>query len=100
MWGTPRVSGSVCHVPAPEIGSVRVARLHALATYRGTSFIMTASSLDPKVGLCQGPYGGPSGGGLFLMGEVPHLGVCTEAVADVPGVEGYPWDHRFFELPA
>ena len=30
-------SGLVCPVPSPEIGSVRVSRLHALATYRGTS---------------------------------------------------------------
>ena len=28
-------------------------------------------SWDPTAGLCLGPYGGPGGGGLFLMSEVP-----------------------------
>ena len=87
--GTPRVSGSVCHVPPPEIGGVRVSRLLALATYRGTSLIRTASSLDPTVGLCLGPYGGPRGGAISYKRGTP---VCSyhKANYDVRDRAGTP----------
>ena len=34
----------------------------------------TAPHSDPTVGMCLGPYGGPRGGGLCLMSEVPLNG--------------------------
>ena len=67
--GTPRVSGSVCHVPAPEIGGVRVSRLHAPTGVHRSS--ETAPSSDPAVGQCLWPYGGSRGGALLLMSEAP-----------------------------
>ena len=39
--------------------------------YRGTSLIRTTPSQDSTVGLYLGSFGGPRGGGLFLMSEVP-----------------------------
>jgi len=46
---------------------------HAAATrgYRDTSLIRNRPPYDPTAGLCLGPCGGPSGGGSFLMSEVP-----------------------------
>ena len=29
--------------------------------------------MDPTAGVCLGPYGGPKGARLFLMGQVPLL---------------------------
>ena len=39
--------------------------------YRGTSLIRNSAPEDPTVALRLGPYGGPSGGGRFLMSDVP-----------------------------
>ena len=39
--------------------------------YRGTSLIRNTPLLGPTVGLYLGSYGGPRGGGLFHMSEVP-----------------------------
>ena len=33
--------------------------------------VVSENLSNPRVGLCLGPYGGPMGGGLFLMSEVP-----------------------------
>ena len=43
----------------------------ACLTYRGTSFIRNTHLLVPYSSICLGPYGGPRGGGLFLISEVP-----------------------------
>ena len=39
--------------------------------YRGTSLIRKRLLLGPAAGLCLRHYGGPRGGGLFHMSEVP-----------------------------
>jgi len=44
-----------------------------MGEYWGTSLIRNCN-LPSTVGLCLGPYGGPRGGGVFLMSEVPLYG--------------------------
>ena len=39
--------------------------------YRVASLLRNLTPLDPTVGLCLGPYESPTGGGRFLMSEVP-----------------------------
>ena len=39
--------------------------------YRGTSLIRNRPPLGTYSSICLGPHGAPSGGGLFLMSEVP-----------------------------
>ena len=50
-------TGPTCLVPAPVTEGVRVSRLHALATYRGTSLIRNRVLIEPysTVGLYPGP---------------------------------------------
>ena len=46
--------------------------------YRGTSFIRNSALLGTYGRTpCLGPYGGPRGGGLFLMSEVPLYSKVT-----------------------
>jgi len=50
------------------------------APYRGTSLIRTPPSYDPKVGLYLGPYGGPKGGGCFVILSVVNP-LCPYCIA-------------------
>ena len=43
----------------------------AASWYRGTSLMRPPPPVGPYSSICLGPYGGPWGGGLFLMSEVP-----------------------------
>ena len=61
--------------------------------YRGTSLIRNTPLL---VGLYLGSYGGPWGGGLFLMSEV-HLYMCR-ARAPVPFLVGRMLQNTFCPL--
>ena len=45
--GTLCFAGPTYLVPAPEIEGVRVSRLHALATYRGTSLVRNCVLVGP-----------------------------------------------------
>jgi len=56
---------SDCFHSSVELSAHAVAQL---VIYRGTSLIRNP---PPVVALGLGPYGGPRGGGLFLMSEVP-----------------------------
>ena len=55
-------------------GKLVVVRSEAVKRVRSTQIctrVPTAFIQDRTVELCPGPYGGPRGGGLFLVSEVP-----------------------------
>ena len=76
--GTFCFAGPTCLVPALEIDGVRVSRLHALATYRGTSLIRNCVLIGPLSRTMPRALRWSQGGMLFLMSEVP---LCTPRFA-------------------
>ena len=59
--------------------------------YRGTSLIRNSTSSETYSSICLGPYGGPRGGGLFLMIEVP-LQPLLLSKSPKPRAGGQPGD--------
>jgi hypothetical protein len=65
-------------------------RMQRFRRYRGTSLTRDSLPLEIYSSIFLGPYGGPSGGGRFLMSEVPLYfpasasAVWEELVSGVP----------------
>ena len=60
-----------CRGPSSVEGAERAGGGRAIRAVAARLPLLTTRAEDPTLGLCLGPYGGPRGGGLFLMSEVP-----------------------------